>query len=162
MLKAAMKIIAPVLAGVLAGALVVGCVWWYGHGRYNAGIAYEQLRAAAAAQKISEQYRAQEAAAQTEAEANYAKYRGQVLAAQAHTADLDHAADGLRRQLADLQTARAAAHPAAGGGTHAAAAPDFIGVIGECAGRYEAVVNYAGRLADQVTGLQGYVAAIQH
>ncbi|ANN66482.1 hypothetical protein [Bordetella bronchialis] len=151
-------LIAAAAGLLLALALVVG-VKWYGRHEYAAGQAQAQLEAQAAAAKLSEQYRAQEQATQQQAEENYAKYRGQVLATQKRAADLDAAAGRLRAQLASLQSRRAAAHSAASAGADAAAGPDVIGVIAACAGRYDEVVRYAASLADQVTGLQGYVRA---
>lgn len=149
-----------VAGAALVLAAVVG-IRWYGHTQYADGHAQAVLEAQAAAQQLSEQYRAQEAAAQQTVEANYAKYRGQILASQAYAANLDAAASGLRAQLDKLRAGRAAANPQSAGRTDAAAAPDFIGVIAACAGRYDEVVRYAGQLADQVSGLQGYVLGIQ-
>jgi hypothetical protein len=144
-------------AGLLLALATVAGVKWYGRHQYAAGQAQEQLQAAAATTKLSEQYRSQEQAAQQQSEEEYAKYRGQVLATQKRAADLDVAAGRLRAQLASLQSRRAAEVAQPVGGPDAGAGPDFIGVIGACAARYESVVDYAGRLADQVTGLQGYI-----
>lgn len=148
-------------AGLLLALATVAGVKWYGRHEYAAGQAQAQLEAQAATAKLSEQYRAQEQAAQQQSEENYAKYRGQVLATQKRAADLDVAAGRLRKQIAGLQSARAAASAQSGAGADGAAGPDFIGVIAACAGRYDEVVRYAAGLADQVTGLQGYVRAIQ-
>jgi hypothetical protein len=154
-----MKPLGLILAGsLLALAAVIG-IRWYGHNQDAAGYARARLEAQAATAKLSEQYRAEEQAAQQQAEEEYAKYRGQVLATQKRAADLDAAAGRLRAKLASLRSRRAAAQTIAGAGADGAAGPDFIGVIGECAARYQSVVDYAGRLADQVTGLQGYVRA---
>jgi hypothetical protein len=141
----------------LALAAVLG-IRWYGSHQYDAGHAQAQLEAQAAAAKLSEQYRAQEQAAQEQADENYAKYRGQVLATQARIAG-SYADDvgRLRKQIAGLQSAGAAAHPADGAGADGGPGPDVIGAFAACAGRYDEVVQYAAGLADQVTGLQGYV-----
>ncbi|OWT68100.1 hypothetical protein CEY04_27965 [Achromobacter sp. HZ28] len=149
-----------ILIGAALVLAAVAGIRWYGHDQYAAGHQQAALEAQAEAQKLSEQYRAQEAAAQQSVEANYAKYRGQILASQAHAADLDAAASGLRAQLDKLRSGRAAANSQPAGRVDAGAAPDFIGVIAACAGRYDEVVRYAGQLADQLTGLQGYVRAI--
>ncbi|OZI31724.1 hypothetical protein CAL29_28025 [Bordetella genomosp. 10] len=144
----------------LVGSLAAGG-WWLHHSGYEAGRAQALLEAQAAAQKLSEQYRAQEAAVQQTVEANYAKYRGQILATQA-AADGRYAdaVAGLRRQIDELRTRRAAPNPQPASRTDAAAGPDILTVIGECTGRYDQVVRYAAGLADQVNGLQGYVRAM--
>jgi hypothetical protein len=149
-----------VAAGLaLALAAVLG-IRWYGSHQYASGHAQAQLEAQAAAAKLSEQRRAQEQAAQEQADENYAKYHGQVLATQARVAGF-YADDvgRLRKQIADLQSARAATHPATGTGADGSTGPDVIGAFAACAGRYDEVVQYAAGLADKVTGLQGYVRA---
>jgi hypothetical protein len=154
--------LAAAVAGLLLALAAVAGIKWYGHAQYEAGHAQAQLEAQAAAAKLSEQYRAQEQAAQQQAEENYAKYRGQVLATQARVAGSYADATGrLRKQIAELQSARAAAHPQAGAGADGAAGPDVIGAFAACAGRYDEVVRYAAGLTDTVTGLQGYAAGIQ-
>lgn len=149
------------VGGASLALMVTAGIAWYGHHQYSAGYAQAVLEARAAATALSEQYRAQEAAAQSDVDANYAKYRGQILATENRTAALDTAAAGLRGQLEKLRTSRAAAPARAAGGSDAGAGPDFIGVIAACAGRYDDVAKYAAGLVDQVTGLQGYVGAIQ-
>jgi hypothetical protein len=154
-------LIAASVGLLLALAIVLG-VKWYGRHQYAAGQAQAQLEAQAAAAQLSEQYRAQEQAAQEQADENYAKYRGQVLATQARVAG-SYADDvgRLRKQIADLQSARAATHPATGTGADGSTGPDVIGAFAACAGRYDEVVQYAAGLADKVTGLQGYIRALQ-
>lgn len=145
------------VAGILLSLAAVAGIKWYGHAQYAAGRAQAQLEAEAASAKLSEQYRAQELAKQEQADEQYAKYRGQVLATQKRAADLDAAVGRLRAQLAALQSRRASAQSQPGVGADAAAGPDVIGAFAACAGRYDEVVRYAAGLADQVTGLQGYI-----
>lgn len=143
--------------GVLVALAMVAGLDWYGRHEYAAGRAMAELQAQAAAAMLADQYRAQEQAAQQKAEEEYAKYRGQVLATQKRAADLDAAVGRLRAQLAGLQSHRAPAQSQPGAGADAAAGPDVIGAFAACAGRYDEVVRYAAGLADQVTGLQGYI-----
>jgi len=144
-------------AGLLLALAAVAGVKWYGRHQYATGYEQAQLEAQVAAAQLSNQYRAQEQAAQQKAEEEYAKYRVQVLATQKRAADLDAAVGRLRAQLAGLQSRRAAQGAGPSAGADAAAGPDVIGVIAACTGRYDEVVRYAAALADQVTGLQGYI-----
>jgi hypothetical protein len=150
------------IAAAAGAALVAGGWIWvaaYGSTRDAEGYARAHNEATAAALVLSEKYRAQEAAAQQDAEANYAKYRGMVLATQAGADRATTVRNGLLGQLAALRRS-AAARPAAVGRTDGAAGPDFIGVIAACAGRYDEVVKYAAGLSDKVIGLQGYVGSV--
>lgn len=63
----------------------------------------------------------------------------------------------LRARLSRPSAAASAASGAAGPSTDAGALNREL--LGECAGRYEAVAGDARRYADQVIGLQGYVRA---
>jgi len=156
-----MKPWVSVSAGAVLTLSAVLGVWWHGHTRYAAGRAQAFLEFQAGAARVAAEYRAQEHAARQQAEEHHAKYRAQILATQRRAADLDMAAGRLREQLANLQSHRTARNTAASASADGASGPDLVGAIGACAGRYDEVVQYAGRLADQVNGLQGYVRTVQ-
>lgn len=160
-----LRYLAPYLIGAAVLVAVGLGVRWYGSDRYAAGVAAER------AATIERQARL-ERAIQEEKDRAEANYRGAVLARQRLEAEIaglarDRAAavarvDGLRRQVAERDAALAdAAGRADGAGT------DWLGVFGECLARAEslgrrlgAVGGDAARFADQVTGLQGYVRAL--
>lgn len=149
-------------------AAMFGAITWYGHAQYEAGRAIERAAALAAQQAV-------QAAMQLEKDRADAKYRGAVLA---RKLEQDQVAE-LRGQIAAaaariagldglLQQYRNRPPVARTSGGSDAVGPDWIGVFGECigrveslSGRLEAVGNDAARWADQLTGLQGYVRALQ-
>lgn len=87
-----------------------------------------------------------------------ADYRGAILARQAAdrlVADQRKRIDGLLDQLRRRsEAARAGSRPDEPG-------EDWIGIFGQCVAEYERMGAEAGRLADKVNGLQGYVRAIR-
>lgn len=140
---------AAVGAVLLAGAY--GAVRWYGHSRYEAGAAAERTR-------IEKQQAAIERGMQSEVDRAEAERRGAVLARQAAEATVAaqrRRIDGLLRDRADRS--QAAAPSAGSDGT----GDDWIGILGACVAEYEYMGGEAGRLADKVNGLQGYVRAVR-
>lgn len=152
-----------VLALVLAGWRIDRQL--YGARQYDAGVATER------AATLERQARV-ERAMQEERDRADANYRGAVLARQQTEAALAASdrqratavarIDGLRKQLAQRSAATARA-----GGRPDGAGADWLGVFGECVARAERLGRRFGevgadaaRFADQVNGLQGYVAAV--
>jgi len=139
------------LAGVvlLAGAILA---WqWRWSSGYDAGHAAAQAEAQALTAAI-------ERGMQAEKDRADAEYRGAILARQATdrlVADQRKRIDGLLDQLRRRpETARASSGFDEPG-------EDWIGIFGQCVAEYERMGAEAGRLADKVNGLQGYVRAIQ-
>lgn len=145
-----MSIRAGMIAGA-AGVVLLGAAFWgYGHYQYRQGVT--DTKAAAVLANISI-----EQGMQYESDKADAMHRGAILARQA--AEKDTAAvrgrlDGLlRKHRNDAKTTGA-------GSRSDAAGPDWIGVFGACYAEYGDMGTDAARLADQVTGLQGYVRAL--
>lgn len=139
-----------VLGPILAVAAVVGGLIAFG---YSAGSAKVQ-------RKWNAEQAAQLAAQQRDTlrrmEANHGNgidYRQRAQASERAAALARADADGVRSELA----ARAA-DPGAGFGPHESAATATA--LGECIEEYQALGAVADRLADQVTGLQGYVRGV--
>jgi len=80
-----------------------------------------------------------------------------VLARQAVEKDLAAARVRTDRLLADLRRARSAQPGTGSDGP----GDDWIAILGACSAEYEWMGGQAGRLADKVNGLQGYVRAIR-
>jgi len=139
------------LAGV---ALVAGAIlaWqWRWASGYDAGHAAAQAEAQALNAAI-------ERGMQAEKDRADAEYRGAVLARQAAdrlVADQRKRIDGLLDQLRSRPETTRASGGSDGTGE------DWIGIFGQCVAEYERMGAEAGRLADKVNGLQGYVRAIQ-
>lgn len=145
-----------VAIGAAAGALLLAGVLverhWYGAAQYKAG-------AAAKLTEIEKRQAAIERGWQEERDRADVEYRGAVLARQAAEKDLAAERgriDGLLRQLAQQRAAAASS-----GGRPDAAGPDWIGIFGQCVAEYESMGREAGRLADQVNGLRGYINALR-
>ncbi|MDX3877588.1 MAG: hypothetical protein QHC81_03780 [Achromobacter sp.] len=142
-------------AAVVGAVLVAGVVLerqWYGSRQFQAGSDAKQA-------EIEKRQAAIERAWQEEKDRADAQYRGAVLAREAAEKTVvaqRGRIDGLLRQLAQ----RRAETPGAGGGPDATG-PDWIGIFGQCVAEYESMGREAGRLADQVGGLQGYIRALQ-
>lgn len=137
--------VAAILLAVAAG------IGWYGHSKYRAGQA--DARA-----EIAAQTRALEQGMQYERDRADAEHRGAVLAREAAdrlVADQRKRIDGLLDQLR-RRPAPARAEPGTDG-----TGEDWIGIFGQCVAAYEDMGREAGRLADKVNGLQGYVKAIR-
>lgn len=139
---------APYLIG--AAVLLVGAfgIWAYGHSQYKAGYGQSELDARLAAIAIAQ-------AAQEEKDRADAKYRGAVLARQAVEKNLAAARVRANSLLAQLRRAQPKSSPGPDG-----TGDDWIGILGACLAEYEWMGGQAGRLADKVSGLQGYVRAI--
>lgn len=139
-------------AGGLLLAGVIGLAWRaHGAAQYRAG--YAQAQAEAETQRL----RLQEGI-QYERDREDAINRGQILArlaADRLVADQRKRIDGLLDQLR-RRPAPARAEPGTDG-----AGEDWIGIFGQCVAAYEDMGREAGRLADKVNGLQGYVRAVQ-
>ena len=76
----------------------------------------------------------------------------------------EHTADGLRGTIARLDTesrARRAEGTCAAAEREADDAATARGLLGACAGRYTELAAEAGRLADQVMGLQDHIVVVQ-
>lgn len=140
-------------AGVgLLLAAAVGVAWrTHGTAQYRAGYAQAKTDAALAAAALSE-------GIQYERDRADAEHRGAVLAREAAdrlVADQRKRIDGLLDQLR-RRPAPARAEPGTDG-----TGEDWIGIFGQCVAAYEDMGREAGRLADKVNGLQGYVKAIR-
>lgn len=134
---------------ILAASVLLAlfAIWSYGHYQYRQGVA--DTKAAAVLATISI-----EQGMQYERDRADADYRGAVLARQNSEKDTaavrGRLAGLLRQHRNNPETARA------GSGSDATG-PDWIGVFGACYAEYGDLGADAGRLADQVNGLQGYV-----
>jgi len=146
-----LRLLAPYLigAGILAAA--AGGVVWYGHTEHEAGVQEERARVERLQASIT-------AAMQEEKDRAEAKYRGAVLARQAAEKDLSTARARLDRVLRDNANRAQASRTSVGSDD---SGPDWIGVLGSCFAEYEWMGREAGRLADQVNGLQGYITSIR-
>ncbi len=169
------KIIAWLVGVVIA---VLG-VWFYGHERYNAGVAFEKAEVATAQKKLETDW-------QEKVDAADKKYRdlaaARAAADQAQQVELDAAtvavsnahrdADSLAGLL-DTYASRAKSAPAVSG-SHGAG-PDFIGILGQCFARVDSlagslagstdrlgqVASTAAGWADKLNGFQGYALGLQ-
>jgi hypothetical protein len=135
-------------AGLL---LALAAVWGYGAHKYKQGASQERA-------KLERQQIDIALGQQVEKDRADAIYRGQILASQATAkkwaAELDSTGRMLQSLRKQLQTA----------GTCSGlndAGEDWIGILGRSWAEYQGMANEAGRLADKVTGLQGYVRAIR-
>lgn len=135
-------------AGLLLALATMG-----GYGRYQYSRGVDQERARIERQQIDIAL-----AQQMEKDRADAIYRGQILASQAAAdkwaAELDTTSRMLQSLRKQLQTA----------GTCSGlndAGEDWIGILGASWAEYQAMANEAGRLANKVTGLQGYVRALK-
>lgn len=155
--------------GGAAVVLVLGAAFALnGARREAAGVTKERTRAEAAQRAITEAY-------QLEKDRADAQYRGALLARQAveaKNADLLANVAAAHERIAGLggllqqYRNRAAATRAVGG--HDATGPDWVGILGQCAGRVESLTGQldrvgrdAARWADQVNGLQGYIRGLR-
>lgn len=148
-----MIILRPLFPYVVGAAIVVslgGGAWLYGKSQYRAGYGQSELDSRLAAIAIAQ-------AAQEEKDRADAQYRAAVLARQAIEKNLAAArvrADGLLAQLRRAQSPKAS--PGSDG-----AGDDWIGILGACLAEYEWMGGQAGKLADKVGGLQGYIRAVR-
>jgi hypothetical protein len=135
------------VAVVAAWVAMYVLISWYGHVRYESGRADEKAKIVALTAAI-------ERGMQAEKDRADAEYRGAILARQAAdrlVADQRKRIDGLLDQLRRRpETARASSGFDEPG-------EDWIGTFGQCVAEYERMGAEAGRLADKVNGLQGYV-----
>ncbi|WP_249276304.1 hypothetical protein [Bordetella genomosp. 7] len=142
---------AAAAAGAALIAAMVGAWHWRWSSGHDAGYAAAQAEAQALNAAI-------ERGLQAEKDRADAEYRGAVLARQAAdrlVADQRKRIDGLLDQLRRRpQVARAGSRPDEPG-------EDWIGIFGQCVAEYERMGAEAGRLADKVNGLQGYIRAIR-
>lgn len=142
-------------------AFLVGAVELFAHGQRSEGFAQGQT-------KLKAQYARQLDEAKADADARAARVQtavekshaqdlarkdDQIVAGLAARTELDRLRDTLRRARPT------AAASAAGAGPVVDAGPDYAGFFGACSERYEAVAADAGKLADQVIGLQGFILA---
>lgn len=135
-------------AGLL---LALAAIWGYGHYQYRQGVGNERAR-------IEKEQIAIALGQQVEKDRADAIYRGQILASQATArkwaAELDSTGRMLQSLRKQLQTA----------GTCSGlndAGEDWIGILGRSWAEYQGMADEAGRLADKVTGLQGYARALK-
>lgn len=139
------------VAGAGALMLVLVGIWVYGHYQYRQGVSDTKDKAVLAQISI-------EQGMQYERDQSDANYRGAVLARLAAEKDAAAVRGRLDRLLwkhrNDPKTTDARAGLDATG-------PDWIGVFAACYAEYGDLGADAGRLADQVNGLQGYVRAIR-
>lgn len=136
--------------GAIALLLALAAVWGYGHHQYRQGVADTKTVAVLANISI-------EQGMQYERDRADADYRGAVLAREAAEKNAAAVSGRLDRLLWKHRNEPKATD--AGGGPDAAG-PDWIGVFGACYAEYGELGTDAGRLADQVNGLQGYVRAV--
>lgn len=139
------------LAGATLALAAVGGIAWYGHDQYEAGIDAEHAR-------VESLQRTIEIATQEAKDRADAQYRGAIIARQAAETKLSASTTRISGLLQQLRN-RPKATPAVSGSD--GAGDDWIGIFGQCVGRYESVGKDAARLADKVTGLQGYVKSLQ-
>lgn len=141
----------PIRYQLIAVAVLVAAVWGYGHYQYRQGVADTKAKTVLAQISI-------EQGMQYERDQSDANYRGAVLARQAAEKDAAAVRGRLDRLLWKHRNDPKATD--AGGGLDATG-PDWIGVFAACYAEYGDLGADAGRLADQVNGLQGYVRAIR-
>lgn len=145
-----MSIRIGLIVGAAATLLLAVAFWGYGHYQHRQGTA--DAKADAVLAKISI-----EQGMQYERDRADADYRGAVLAREAAEKDAAAVRGRLDRVLRQYRDDPETA--GAGGGSDAAG-PDWIGVFAACYAEYGDLGADAGRLADQVNGLQGYVRAL--
>ncbi|MFA5488611.1 MAG: hypothetical protein WC284_05250 [Candidimonas sp.] len=139
-----------VVAGIALAAVVALAWHWHGKSQYAEG--YEQAQSDALIQQIEI-----ERGMQYERDRADADYRGAVLARQTAerlVADQRQRIDGLLDQLRRRPKA-----PNSGTGIDGAG-EDWIGIFAACVAEYDDMGRDAGRLADKVGGLQGYIRAL--
>lgn len=138
--------------GLAAGLVLALCagIWGYGRLQYSAGA--RDARALIQREQIDIAL-----GQQVEKDRADAEYRGRVLATQMARKDLagklvdsDRMLRSLRKRLLDAGTCSGLND----------AGEDWIGVLGASWAEYTDMAGEAGRLADKVTGLQGYVRAV--
>lgn len=134
------------------GVLLVLVAFW-GHGRYQRSQGASQERA-----KFTQEQIAIALGQQVEKDRADAIYRGQILASQATAKKWAAELDSTGRMLQSLRKQLQAAGTCSGLND---AGEDWIGILGRSWAEYQGMANEAGRLADKVTGLQGYVRAIR-
>lgn len=142
-------------AAAVAGASLIAALVGAWHWRWSTG--YDAGHAAALVEAKAQQA-AIERGMQVEKDRADAEYRGAVLARQAAdrlVADQRKRIDGLLDQLRRRPQAARAGSGSDGPGE------DWIGIFSQCVAEYERMGAEAGRLADKVNGLQGYVRAIR-
>lgn len=139
------------LLGAVGLLLALAAVWIYGHYQYNQGASKERA-------KIERQQIDIALGQQVEKDRADAIHRGQILASQATAkkwaAELDSTGRMLQSLRKQLQNAGASSGLNDSG-------KDWIGILGRSWAEYQGMADEAGRLADKVTGLQGYVRAIK-
>lgn len=144
------RTIGAAMAGIALSAGVVLAWHWHGASRYDAGYRQAQADTQAAQAAI-------ERGMQYERDRADAEYRGAVLARQAADrvlADQRKRIDGLLNQLRNRAETAGTSTGADGAGA------DWIGIFGACVAEYDDMGREAGRLADKVGGLQGYVRGV--
>ncbi len=142
------------IAGLVgAGLLAVAGVGvrLYGEAQYGQG-------AEAARLKIERQQIAIALGQQVEKDRADAQYRGQLLASQATAKKWATELDATGRLLQSLRKQLQNAGTCSGLND---AGEDWIGILGRSWAEYQGMADEAGRLADKVTGLQGYVESVQ-
>lgn len=137
--------------GAIAVVAVLAAVWGYGHHQFNAGA--EHTRAAIEKQQI-----AIALGQQVEKDRADAEHRGRILASQATANKWASELDATGRMLRDL---RKQLQTAGTCGRLDDSGEDWIGILGRSWAEYQSMADEAGRLADKVTGLQGYIRALQ-
>lgn len=147
------------VAATLVGAAFAAVIAWQVQDwRYGEQIAEREAQIAKAAQAAEAEARKREREMQRYADelSKDAARRQQVLADRAATTEL--VARGLRDDIVRLNTRPAPADPAAARFADDARAAREL--LGACAEEYRSVAQSADGLRDQVTGLQGWAAAV--
>ncbi len=144
-----------VRTGLIAGAasvLLIGVAFWgYGHYQYKQGASQERA-------KFTQEQIAIALGQQVEKDRADVIHRGQILASQATAKKWAVELDSTGRMLQSLRKQLQAAGTCSGLND---AGEDWIGILGRSWAEYQGMANEAGRLADKVSGLQGYVKAVQ-
>lgn len=147
------RIVGWAAAGALAVSAIAGGIAWYGSNKYDAGYTQAELIAKANAAEVSEQYREKEHAAQRESEERYAKYLAEQAKTDASNRRLTATNDGLRSEIALLNSraAKANADPK----DLAKAIEIGFGNYQSCSEEYSVMAKEYADTADQLNGLIG-------
>lgn len=150
--------IKPLLWGLLA-IFISGGIGWYGHTRYEAGVAFKQAEMDSAIVQIDKDNVKKKQIADQEYSANQLLQEKRILDAKTANDKLVANANSLRNQINILKhaTSEATKDSTKSNGPGEAG----FDVLGQCVDNLQGMAIEAGRLADKVTGLQEQIKILE-